>query len=233
MKRSITTIITIVLVLSFSGCDNKDITINVKNVDLSICLKDKIDSYKKIPSVSKGSVTNSMLIVLKEDTEHIDCYLDELGISESTNKLQAVKQIHDYITIHQKYIYDKKDDDGVKYLSRYIADGGGDCEDKAMFALALMNRIGIKPYIIDVDKINGGIGHVALGLTDDFILKDKNYKQYILKSYSNENDKTGEQFITFDPSDGKKTSISIGTGIINSKYTKTKDKFEYKFYKVE
>lgn len=228
--KEIATISTLSILL-LTGCTNTDVTTKLDDVNLKECLSPNLEIYKQIPSVNNGSVINDMKLVLSKDNKEISCYLKKLGISKHTDKKLALQRIHDFITIKQTYISDEKykfsngkSDDGVKYLSRYIADNGGDCEDKAMFALALMLKIGIDPYIIDVDNINGGIGHVALGLTDEFLLKDNSFKKYILSIAE-----TDEKIITFDPADGERTSKQIGQGLIQAKYAGNNDKYEFKF----
>lgn len=223
--KYISVLLSFFVILLFLGCETK-ITKNIEEVNLKNCLV-KFNYQNNENSINNGPrVINDIKFIFDNtDNEIVECYLDELGISKRTNKIEAIKRIHDFITIYQDYQYDSiNNDEGVKSITKYIYDGGGDCEDKAMFSFTLMKAINIEPYIIDVDKVNNGIGHVALGLTDEVFINDKKLNRFVLK-WKSKVTKKSMDLILFDPSDGKKMSKQIGTGIIYNKYKEEKDKY--------
>lgn len=218
------------VLISLDGCSNKIDKKDIKDVDLSVCIDKELSV---LPSLYNGMIKDNMKIVLEKESNNIDCYVKELGLSKSSNKLYAVQRIHDFITIKQDYKEDSPTDHGIKYLSRYIKDKNGDCEDKAMFALAIMKRLDINPYVVDIDKKDGSIGHVALALTDDFIINNIEYKNHLGK-VSRKNSNNEETIIPFDPIDGDNKSYKIGAGGTFNKYSTQENKGEYifKYFKV-
>ena len=104
-----------------------------------------------------------MLSAIYKDSKIIKDILSELNISEGITKEIAIQTIFNYIRFKTKHIDDVEGDKGVKTPSRFIKDGGGDCEDKATFGLLLFKALEIDTYIIDIDK-NKKDYHVALGV---------------------------------------------------------------------
>jgi len=149
------------------GCSDSKLTKNIDEVNLTQYLPNNID---KIGSENTGDTFKDMVTILYN--ENVNNYIKELGLLDKSED-DAIQRVHDFITCKQFYKEDNKSGyytqhdtykPGVKYISRYIKDGYGDCEDQAMFAFSILTNIGIDVKILEYKTNN--IGHIALEVND-------------------------------------------------------------------
>ena len=170
-----------IILISFTACSKSD---------LSSCIEDLDKAKNSFPLQSKNNGSD-IYEAINTDKKYGSCFIKKLSIKESATIKEKAQAVLDYTSTTIKYAPDKQkafSDDinrpGTRLPSRTVADGEGDCEDKAALAAVMLHELNIATFIIDRPAIDKGLGHIFLGIKT-------NYETGL---------KCGdENFISFDP----------------------------------
>lgn len=191
MKKGII-IYSFMFIILLASCSDKSFTKNIKDIDLKReCLKEEYSkkTYNDLPIFQEDrdfDVGIKIAKVINDNSAKTKCYLDQLEIDTDTDKVLAIQRVYDYIVLN---INDKEDRDGIKHPNDFIYDKEGDCEDEAMFALSLFEKLGIE---VNIAYIKEKSGHV-------FLAFEKDDKFENMESIEFE----GKEYIVFDPISSK------------------------------
>jgi hypothetical protein len=171
------------VVLLLSACSENE---------LVTCLDNPEQARKELSIYSgKGKDINDFMTAVNKDQHYGECFIRQLDIAKDANLKQKAQKVLDFTSGTIVYAADKKKADltdidrpGTRLPSRTVADGKGDCEDKAALSAVMLRELGVKTYVIERPANFKGIGHIFLGVK-------ANYKTMLKCG--------GEYVIAFDP----------------------------------
>ena len=171
------TILLVILFLTACG-ENK----------LVSCLDDSEQAKKQLSLYSEvGGSTDEVLRAVRLDQKYGKCFIEKLDIHGEASLEQKAQIVLDFTSNTIEYAPDKKkaslsdiDRPGTRLPSRTVADGKGDCEDKAALAAVMLRALGLKTYIIVRPADFKGIGHVFLGVKANYETKLKCDGEYLI-----------------------------------------------------
>lgn len=188
------------IVISLTACGKSN---------LSSCIEDLEKAKSSFPLESKSNGSD-IYEAINTDKKYGSCFIKQLSIKESSTIKEKAQAVLDYTSTIIKYVPDKKeslstdiDRPGTRLPSRTVADGKGDCEDKAALAAVMLHELNIATFIIYRPPIDKGLGHIFLGIKT-------NYKTEL---------KCGDEyFISFDPTikEAKLGEKDAGLSIVKS-----------------
>lgn len=172
-----------VSILFLTACDKND---------LVTCLDD-IDEVKNTQSLNLRELNGSqqLIIAVNKDRKYGKCFIDNLDIPNDSTLYEKAQIVLDFTANEIEYAPDKLESEfddidapGTRYPSRTVADGEGDCEDKAALAALMLKELGLKTYVIRRPPEFDGLGHIFLGI--------KSEDETMIRC-------AGENIVTFDP----------------------------------
>ncbi|NOR57903.1 MAG: hypothetical protein GQ474_05200 [Sulfurimonas sp.] len=189
-----------IILISLAACSKSD---------LSSCIED-LDKARNSFSLESKNDGSDMYKAINTDQKYGSCFIKKLSIKESASIKEKIQAVLDYTSTTIKYVPDKKEalsDDidrpGTRLPSRTVADGEGDCEDKAALAAVMLRELNIATFIIERPPIDEGLGHIFLGIKTNY----------------NTGLKCGDDyFISFDPTikEAKLGEKDAGLSIVKS-----------------
>ncbi|PKH86916.1 transglutaminase domain-containing protein [Colwellia sp. Bg11-28] len=166
-------------ILSLSACgENK----------LVSCLNDSEHAKTQLSLYSEeGGSTYEVIKAVRTDQNYGECFINKLDIPKEATIEQKAQIILDFTSNTIQYAPDKKkaklsdiDRPGTRLPSRTVADGEGDCEDKAALSAVMLRQLGLKTYVIVRPADFKGIGHVFLGVKANYETKLKCDGEYVI-----------------------------------------------------
>ncbi|WP_288985505.1 transglutaminase-like domain-containing protein [uncultured Pseudoalteromonas sp.] len=170
--------LTIVFVTIFlSGCGENE---------LVACLEDPNQAKEQLSLYSNDSI-EEVIEAVRADQKYGKCFIEKLDIPKEANLREKAQVVLDFTSGVIEYAPDKKeakltdiDRPGTRLPSRTIADGKGDCEDKAALSAVMLRELGFKTYVIVRPPEFDGIGHVFLGVKANYETKLKCGNEYVV-----------------------------------------------------
>ncbi len=181
----------VVLVLSACG-ENELVT----------CLDSPEQAREQLSIYSgKGKEINDFMTAVNKDQHYGECFIRELDIDKDVDLKQKAQKVLDFTSATIVYVADKEKADltdidrpGTRLPSRTVADGKGDCEDKAALSAVMLRELGLKTYVIKRPANSKGIGHIFLGVKANYETTLKCGGEYVISfDPTLENAKIGDE----------------------------------------
>lgn len=163
---------------------------------LSACSENKLVSCLDDPEQAKeqlslysgeGKSLNDFISAVNKDQGYGECFIKELEIPKTATLKQKAQIVLDFTSGTIEYAPDKKranltdiDRPGTRLPSRTVADGKGDCEDKAALSAVMLRELGLKTYVVKRPASFKGIGHIFLGVKANYETKLKCGGEYVI-----------------------------------------------------
>lgn len=152
------------------------------------CLDDAGQAREQLSLNSgEGKSINDFMSAVNKDQSYGSCFIKELDIPETATLNEKAQIVLDFTSKTIKYAPDKKkgkstdiDGPGTRLPSRTVADGKGDCEDKAALSAVMLRELGLKTYVINRPADFKGIGHIFLGIKANYETKVKCGGEYVI-----------------------------------------------------
>ncbi|MFG7353446.1 transglutaminase-like domain-containing protein [Shewanella oncorhynchi] len=173
MKYLIIMFITIFL----AGCGNNE---------LVACLDDPNKAKEQLSLYSDDSI-KEVIDAVRTDQKYGQCFIEKLDIPKEASLREKAQVVLDFTSQVIEYAPDKEkakltdiDRPGTRLPSRTVADGKGDCEDKAALSAVMLRELGLKTYVIVRPPEFDGIGHVFLGVKVNVETKLRCGNEYVI-----------------------------------------------------